>query len=273
MRALAIALLALAGAGFAWYHLAPSPGASGDDGAPAVPGHYGAQLHERAFDRYRLSCLMLTPLEREWVPSYTPDGFELRTQAAGRIEAYREALGAPPEAFRQAWDELGEGRGPLRALVKRYEREDLPGRCVTVIATFYTVPDPYIGGRYHGQKDGLLFEIRKTHQFADGAARLVEASVEAHDPVEPGPMRAPLADFVDGAPPADQREIEHFDTLGGGRRRAFYWVDRSWGRGPPDEAAWRIVTEATRRRPRPETETGPLDGSETRALKAFAERA
>ncbi len=234
-------------------------------------GHYAAHLHQTAFDVHRLSCLMLTPLEREWVPRHTPPGFVLRTGAQAAIADYHRALGEVPREFEDAWARLIDEKGPLRVLIKRYERKQLPGHCVTVIASFYTVPDPYIGGRYHGQKDGLLFEIRKTVQFAGDTPQLVEASVEAHLGVARGKARQPLATFVND-PRADHREIAHFEDYGAGERTAWYWLDRHWGVGEPDTAAWSIRTGSTLPRRRQRTEVAPLSPKQTSALRAFADR-
>ena len=165
-------------------------------------------------------------------------------------------------------------------------RADLPGDCVTLQATFFTVRDPYFddGGltpelmqKHAGKKiDGLMFEVRKTYQIKDGTPRLIEATLDASTELL-GHFRRDGSATLFGEKSVGRFAIDnffgaHFHLYGGGDRFGLAWFDRSYGLGKADE--WSRAFRILRKSDAPPTMTTSKIPSETvRALKAFVTRA
>jgi len=125
------------------------------------------------------------------------------------------------------------GANPVRILTKHYPRPDLPGRCVTLHVTLFSVPDPWFddGGltpelleRRRGQRiDGRFVELRMTLRLDTEQPRLIEAEVSAspeivgafHRESIAAQLRSPELDAVDG----DDFYGAHFQIYGGGKPR------------------------------------------------------
>jgi len=178
---------------------------------------------------------------------------------------------------------------PLRVLITHYPRLAAPGRCVTLRATFYTVPDAYFDGRAgedEGRRyplPGALVRLSKTWQLEGGKPRIVEAWIEVAAGVDrmgpPPPFGKMLG--VRGLA-ADTERDAHFDDLGGGRRWGLGWFDRAYGLA--GEARPTLGTDAgeqleagrfwagTWRRQDRVTETGRLPEAWAQALRTMMVR-
>jgi len=236
---------------------------------PTPPGYYLTALRTTGLDIDAMTPTLLSPLSRENVPADCPERMAVVTgddSHAKTIKPFFDAVGAPGlsgteatglkgQAARQlerVWrvlNSLANGpvsTPPLRILYKHYPRPDLPGKCIALHATVYTVIDTYFDqerfkhdpAKPDQELRGVIFELRKTYQLEGEKPRLVEALIESHESIHMG-RRFILRELIgDKAPKplADHESSAHFIAYSGGLRFGLVWVDRSAGIGQP--APW-----------------------------------
>jgi hypothetical protein len=284
---------------------AEDPGAKQpkDGSAPRVmpdpPGYYLSKITKTGLVIDAMTPTLLTSLEHENVPASCPPRLTILAARGGdshdaHVRPLFDAIGkirlSTPEtnslaaetalALSQHWRDLKTTLDrpvttpPIRVMYKHYPRPRLPGDCVTLHATVYTVPDQHFdqqwfreemrkhhasgGGRGGMAIRGVLIDLRRTYQLEGGPPKLVEASLEVHDNVSLV-RRAPFGQLLGEEPHEMLRDREaesHFLMLGGGTRRGLVWIDRSVGLRELDPwaRAYRISVVSMREKPNVETE-------------------
>jgi len=279
------------------------------DAEPRQRSYYLTRLHPNGIAVKEMTPLLLTPLRDEFI---SPDCPERLVCLHGQdsyeegIRAYVEAigdLGLGADGFsglaaevarhlRHEWNRLRAvssgkvSRPPLRILVKHYPRPELPGRCVTIQATFYDVPDAYMDRIDIASKmragaavpvKGALLHLRRTYQLAGDGPRLIEALAEIH--THPGiapplrPVWLLLGEKQVGAIARDRDFGQHFMAYGAGARYGLCWTDRAFGLGDPAPfgAAYRILRTGARAGEK--LEQAPLPPALASSLLRLVERA
>ena len=274
---------------------------SGGSGAEEKESYYLSRLCDSGHDPAKPGMLLLTP-RAVAVPPALQDRLSVRMANDSyerEIRPYLDALGAPEfeatgellpavaEQLEQAWELLRDlaqgpaGDPPLRVLIHHHPRPALPGRCVTIQTTFYTVPDPVldplqIRGRGTDPVRGLILQLRKTYQLDAEPRRLIHASVEAQPEVIVHAPRRGLGgltgreDVVGFA--ADEAGAAHFAALGGGARYGLAWFDLSAGLDEPREWSAAFRVRWPRRAAEPKVETEPLASRAVARLLEFVRR-
>ncbi len=274
---------------------------SGGSGADEMESYYLSRLCDSGHDPAKPGMLLLTPRAVP-VPPGLQDRLSVRMANDSYerdIRPYLEALGTPgfepagellPAVaghLEQAWELLRDlaqgpaGDPPLRVLIQHHPRPALPGRCVTIQTTFYTVPDPALDtstmprsrtDRVRGQ----ILQVRKTYQLDAEPRRLIHASVEAQPEVMVHGPRSNLGSLAGREDvsrlAADEVGEAHFAALGGGARYGLAWFDLSAGLDEPQEwgAAFRIRWPRNAAEPKVETEA--LAGRAIARLLEFVRR-
>lgn len=274
---------------------------SGDSGTDEMESYYLSRLCDSGHDPAKPGMLLLTP-RAVLVPPALQDRLSIRVANDSyerEIRPYFGALGSPGfEAagellpavaghLEQAWELLRDlaqgpaGDPPLRVLIQHHPRPGLPGHCVTIQTTFYTVPDPALDAASTplGDTDrvrGQILQLRKTYQLDAEPRRLIQASVEAQpEVIVHGPRRnlGSLAGREDvGSLAGDEVGEAYFTALGGGVRYGLAWFDLSAGLDEPQEwgAAFRIRWPRNAAEPKVETEA--LAGRAIAQLLEFVRR-
>lgn len=138
----------------------------------------------------------------------------------------------------------------MRGWVAQIPRNDLPGRCVSIVSAFHNLPDPHVEEEVNYYEDFLergttavnkrlmLFVVTQVwqtevSQTGGGKPRLIGAGIEAVTEFDP---RAPtnLEDALRGGAAAtrilcDSSRTGRNDLWGGSRRIGMFWADRSYG--------------------------------------------
>ncbi len=255
----------------------------------------------------RMSPLVLSPLTKERFPPPMP---RCKVEGGGgtydSIRAYLDEVGdwkfagadnAPVLAavsveLEKTWKALravaaGDlGEQPLRVMFKHYPREDLEKGCYTIHTAVFTLPDPFFDNgadlatlmeNTKGKTiPGLLLEMRQTYRVKSGAARMIEAGVEANPKVTGRFHRNAFAGLLQTpevtAFTKDAYAGGHFHVYGGGERVGIYWCDRSMGKGEPKP--WGVAYRATRTtdEPRYDVKTEALSPENAKALREIVSR-
>jgi hypothetical protein len=295
---------------------AEQPATSADAVLPDPPGYFLTNLHQGGVEIDAMTPMLLSPLRHEHVPQSCPPNFVVLTTKdedshEQHVRPLFDAIGdirlGSPEttglgadaavALAKHWRDLETAldravtKPPVRVLYKLYPQPDLPGRCVSLHMTVYTVPDQHLDQSWfreemrrhymqRGDRDkmdvrGVLVEIRRTHQLEGGPPRLVEACVEVHDQVSAGARRQTLGTLLGQDSHEllqDPEQVAHFMIYGGGVRRGLVWIDRSVGQGELDPwaRAYRVSQESIREKPHIETEK--ISGTLVKDLIELAQR-
>ncbi len=269
-----------------------------------VGSYYLTHLRTTPLVVTEMTPTILTPL-----PEYKPEGWPAACHVlssdrtyASRVAPYLRAVGAlrfgrraalpsvvnaVSAAVADTWGRAlarSEGRpggnDVLRVIVKHYPRHEAPGRCITIQADVYTVPDRYLdwGGVLHVGEVGVrlpgyVVRLRRTVQTEGGAPRLVEASIEVLERFRVGGAVVAYGKAL-GEPSltSDDQRNAHFEDFGATLRRGLLWVDRSYGRGTP--RPWsRAYAIRTRSEEEPvETQAAALPADWVEALRGLVER-
>jgi len=268
-----------------------SPSASGGSAAAAADpsryesvtkGFYLSRLRNGRIEVDAMTPLLLSPVKSDEPSPRCPPRLVITTEEgyAPTILPWVEAIGQMPFELNDRPTTLSDVLGtldgtwrtlrsiamgpvgvpPLRVFVKHYPATDLPGRCISVVITFYTCADPAVESRYSQPSDlvpgrvrGVLFEIMRTVRLDGPSPRLLAATVESHAQLEILPMtevseqRLELRQIVDapeiGRIASNRTAKAHFGHLGGGRRCGLAWFDLSLGDGDPQPWSCAYATE------------------------------
>ncbi len=226
------------------------------------PSFYVRTIHRGDRSSERMRPTIISPIASEAKHPNCPPTLNMRcSDGHGDLLApYWRSVGSMTSAdasevfepLAREWRILGKrildddvGR-PVRVLIKHYPRTKVPGRCVTIHVTFYSVPDPRFdegAPASDGRVEGVLFDVRQTWQLQGAEPVLIEASVEVTTDVRAAGHRRGFASIAkpDGAPEwgADPAMGAHFYGYGAGRRYGTVWFDRAAGIGETD--AWAKV--------------------------------
>ncbi len=227
----------------------------------ASPSFYLREIRKAGLNVEVMQPYIVTPHACDKLSGDCPDEVELIAADdtyATKVRPYVQALGRiafPPtaglervaETLNREWTAIrtvANGKPaepPLRVVATLYPRERDPGHCVTVRATFATVPDPLFEkeAARAPEVQGVLYMLWKTYQLAGDEPKLIEAGVEVTTDIKTFGWRSDIATV---AKPKDLPQTwtrdklagGHFYGFGGGTRLGMTWIDRSAGKRAVD---------------------------------------
>jgi hypothetical protein len=179
------------------------------------------------------------------VPSYL--------NATGALPSFAKGKSPIADELRTLSDAVRRASTGMRGWVAQIPRNDLPGRCVSIVSAFHNLPDPHVEEEVAHYEDFqergtsgkntrlMIFVVTQVWQTEGLEPKLIGAGIEAvteFDPRSTTSLRRALQTGLRSAPQAgdavtrilcDSSRDGRNDLWGGSSRIGMLWADRSYG--------------------------------------------